>query len=443
MSPVPRVPQRRFLGNLLDFRDDRLGLLRRALETDARVAQITLGPIPVTLVNDADLAHEVLVERPADFVKFQAIGLPASQRLLGHGLLQADGDEHRAKRRRLMPAFLPARVATYASIMADEAERQQAAWKDGDDVAIDREMDELTLAIFGRTLFGVDLRGESLALARAIDTSIASLVAEAIRFVRLPLWWPSAEHRRFLDALRELEETIDALVQARRAQADGATNDLLSILARQSGDDAMSDVEVREELLNLVVAGFEATASSMAWTLDLLARDPARSQAVRDEVHAVLGGRSPTVDDMPKLPRAERALREAMRLYPAGHLILRQTARPVDLGGYALGGGAPVFVNGYAIHRRQDVWPDAESFVPERFAPDAAASAAPRRSYFPFGEGPRTCIGNHLAALEGHVVVATILQRVALTPLDTRPPETRTGFAIKAKAPLMARVKRW
>jgi cytochrome P450 len=442
MTVIPRVPERRLIGSLLAFRDDRLGLLRRAFETDARIAQFTLGPIPVVLVNDADLAHEVLVERPADFVKFQVSGMPASRRLLGRGVLQTDGDEHRARRRRIMPAFLPARIATYASVMAEEAERQQAGWKNGNDVAIDRAMEELTLAIFGRTLFGVDLRGESRALAEAIGTSIATVVAEAVRFMHLPLWWPNAEHRRFRCALRRLEGTIDALVRARRAEMNGAENDLLSTLARQSKDDAMSDVEVREELLNLVVAGFEATATSLAWALDLLARDPARSEAVHEETCAVLGGRSPTVDDLPKLPRAAQAFQESMRLYPAAHMILRQTARAVDLGGYALGAGAAVFVNGYAIHRRADVWLDAESFVPERFGADAGASAVQRRSYFPFGEGPHTCIGNHFAALEGQVVVATILQRVTLAPLDSRPPATTAGFAVKARAPLMARVKR-
>jgi cytochrome P450 len=368
--------------------------------------------------------------------------MPASRRLLGRGVLQTDGDEHRAKRRRLMPAFVPSRVATYARVMAEEAQRQQSGWKDGDHVAIDRAMEELTLAIFGRTLFGVDLRGESRALAEAIGTSIATVVAEAVRFVHLPLWWPSAEHRRFARALRRLDSTIDDLVRERRAAPDGPENDLLSTLARQAGDEAMADAEVRVELLNLVVAGFEATSASLAWTLDLLARDPARMTAVQEETRAVLGGRLPTVDDLPELPRAEHAFKEAMRLYPPGHIMVRQTSRPVDLAGHALGAGVAVFVNGYAIHRRADAWADGESFVPERFAADGDARGAARRCYFPFGAGPRTCIGNHFASLEGHVVVATLMQRVALTPLDPRPPQPATGFAVKARAPLMALVKR-
>ena len=229
-----------------------------------------------------------------------------------------------------MPAFVPSRVATYARVMAEEAERQQSGWKDADPVAIDREMEELTLAIFGRTLFGVDLRGESRALAEAIGTSIATVLAETVRFVHLPLWWPSAEHRRFARALRRLESTIDALVRERRAEPNGPENDLLSTLARQAGEDAMTDAEVRVELLNLVVAGFEATSASLAWTLDLLARDPGRTNAVQEETRAVLGGRPPTVDDLPKLPRAEHAFKEAMRLYPPGHIMVRQTSRPVE-----------------------------------------------------------------------------------------------------------------
>jgi cytochrome P450 len=441
MRTISRVPEGRIAGSLVAFRDDRLGLLRRALETDARIARLTVGPVPVVLVNDADLAHEVLVERTAEFVKLQVNGMPASRRLLGRGVLQTDGDEHRAKRRRLMPAFVPSRVATYARAMADEAERQQSRWKDGDVVAIDREMEELALAIFGRALFGVDLREESRALAEAIGTSIATVVAEALRFVHLPLWWPSAEHRRFVRAVRHLESTIDALVRERRADPNGPENDLLSTLARQSGDDAMTDAEVRVELLNLVVAGFEATSASLAWALDLLARDPARAAAVQKETRDVLGGRPPTVDELPKLPRAEHAFKEAMRLYPPAHIILRQTSRAVDLAGHALGAGTAVFVNGYAIHRRADAWADGESFVPERFGAEGDARV-PRRSYFPFGEGPRTCIGNHLASIEGHIVVATLMQRVALTPLDVRPPQLATALAVKARAPLMARVKR-
>jgi cytochrome P450 len=437
LETIPRVVESGWLGSLFAFRDERVALLRRAFQTDARLARIRLGPVPVVLVNDPDLAHEVLVERATEFGKFQVRGMPAATRLLGRGVLQTDGEEHKAKRRRLMPAFLPARVATYAAVMAEETERQQASWQDGATIRLDAEMDQLVLAIFLRTLFGVDRRDAARALGESIVTTIATAVAESIRFLHLPLWWPTSEHRRFARALSHLESTIDALVAERRA-AGGAGDDLLSLLVRSSDQGALTDAEVRQELLNLVVAGFEATTSSLAWTLHHLASDPDRARRVRDEAVAALAGRSPGAGDLPRIPAALAAFQEGMRLYPAAHIIVRQTTRPVQLDGHAIAAHVHVFVNGYAIHRRPDRWTRGDEFVPERFAqgePD-------RRAWFPFGEGPRTCIGNHFAMLEGQIVVATLVQRVELATRSAPAADPVAAFALRPAGPLEAQVRR-
>ena len=414
---MPFVPGLPLLGNLLAFRRDRLGLADEAGRLGP-IARVALGPIPVHFITCADLAREVLVDQAAKVKK--SAGLQFLRPLLGDGLLTADAEPHKKHRKLLAPAFAPRRLAGYGQVMVEETVKQAARWSPGDRIDIADEMMEMTLAIAGRTLFGVDVRGEASTVARGLELAMHSVVAGITSPIQLGYQWPLPRHLRMKRAVKLLDEVVYRLIaDGRKLGTD--RGDVLSmlLLARDEDDgSALSDRQVRDEVMTLLLAGHETTANTLTWTHFELGRHPEVLDRLEAEVRAVCGDRPITTEDLPSLPWTAAVVDEAMRLHPPAYMVGREAITDLELGGHHLPARSIVLVNIRAIHRRADYFPEPLAFRPARMLADAK-KARPRHHFLPFGAGPRVCIGSHFALMEAQLALATMVQHAGLRPLKT------------------------
>jgi cytochrome P450 len=414
VKTVPAIRGRSYSALLRLFFGNQLDMLARFGREAGDIGRFQLGRRSFVLVNTPEYVHEVLVEHAACFHKSPALRI-YSRPLLGNGLLTSEDDLHRRQRRLVAPAFNHRRVAGCAGVMARGAERAQEAWADGATRDIAREMMRLTLGIAGETLFGADLLHEADDLGRALTVAMRFTMDQISAPLRLPFAWIPPWRRDVRQAMARLDDTIYGMIGKRRA-GGGDTGDLLSmlLLARDAEDDGrMTDKQVRDEAMTLFLAGHETTANALAWTWYLLARHPDVYAKARREVDGALAGRTPAYEDLAGLPYALQVFKEAMRLYPPAYALARQAVRDVKIGDYRVPAGTIVILSPYLLHRKPDYFPDPERFDPERFTPEAEKKL-PRYAYLPFGGGPRLCIGNHFALLEGQIVLATLAQRVTL-----------------------------
>jgi cytochrome P450 len=356
----------------------------------------------------------VLVGEYQSFAKGRA--LAEAKRILGEGLLTSEGERHRRQRRLMQPMFVHSRIGTYGEAMVEAAERAAAGWRAGQVLDVHAEMSRLTLGIVGRTLFDADVEAEATEIGQALTESIEMLNRFMLPFSGLLERLPTATARRLRKARARLDSTIYALIGERRAsRAD--RGDLLSLLLRARDDEdrsaQMSDEQVRDEAMTIFLAGHETTAVALTWTWYLLAQNPEVETRLHEELARELDARSPTVADLQRLPYTERVLAESMRLYPPAWVIGRRARVDVDLDGYRIPAGAIVILSPFVTHRDPRWYPEPLRFDPDRFTPEAR-SLRPRYAYFPFGGGPRVCIGEGFAWMEAQLLLATLAQRVCL-----------------------------
>jgi cytochrome P450 len=412
LATIPQVRGLPVVGNLPEFRFRRLELYLRIARECGDMGTYRVGPRTIVLLNSAELAHQMLVEQAEAFEKPAILRVLAGP-VLGNGLLTSANSFHRRQRRMVAPAFQHRRIAAYADIMADYAEHIQELWPAGATVDVSREMMRLTLWIVGKTLFDADVLGEAEELGHALDIALRNFNSQLSAFVPVPPTWPTPRNRRSARAIERLDETVYRIIRERRAKGDDR-GDLLSMLLQTRYEDdgsLMTDQQVHDEAMTLFLAGHETTANALAWSWYLLAQHPSIYARMRAEVQEMLGNRTPEYADLQKLPYSLQVLKEAMRLFPPAPAIGREAARDVELGGHRIPAGTTVVISPYALHRRPDYFPHPERFDPDRWTPENEATL-PRHAYLPFGGGPRICIGNHFALMEGHIVLATLAQRV-------------------------------
>ncbi len=417
VKSVPPVPGLPLVGNLLQFRRDRLGLQDMAARTGP-IARVQLAHIPAYVITDADLAHTVLADQAVLFKKSEAMNY--LRPLLGDGLLLSEGTTHKRHRKLLAPAFSPKRLAAYGTVMVEETAKQLAGWHTGQRIDLAHEMMEMTLAIAGRTMFGADVRSDAGAVSEGLELGMRAHQAA----IKLPINFGFEKllprHRMMQRGVQLLDDVVYRLISEGRARGTDR-GDVLSILllARDEEDGTgLTDAQVRDEVMTLLLAGHETTSNALTWTWYELARNPGALAALATEV-ATLGDRPVTVEDLPALPYNLAVLEEAMRMHPPAYMTGREAVEDVTLGGHRLPKGALVLVNIRGIHRRADYYPRPETFDPTRMLPEAK-KARPRNHYLPFGAGPRVCIGSHFALLEGQLALATMVQRARLRLLVTR-----------------------
>jgi cytochrome P450 len=409
-SLPPGPPDLPLVGSVFAFRRDPLAFLREATASYGDVVSYRFGRTPVFLLKHPDDIKDVLVTRQHDFVKGR--GIQWTRIFLGDGLLTSEGAFHTRQRRLSAPAFHRQRIGAYAEVMADYASRARARFRDGETLAFDVEMHALTLAIAGRTLFGEDMADEAAEIGSALTDVLTLFPRFALPWARALQRLPLPSNRRFERAKARLDATVYRIIRLRR-QSGRDQGDLLSMLmAARDEDDGgrMTDVQLRDEIMTLLIAGHETTANALCWTFHLLAQHPDVERRLHDEVDAVLGDRLPGLEDVPRLTYAERVLAESMRLYPPAWNIGRQSLADYTVRGYTLPAGSLFALSTWVTHHDERWFPDPFRFDPERWLPDARA-ARPKFSYFPFGGGARQCIGESFAWMEGALLLATLAQR--------------------------------
>lgn len=366
---------------------------------------------PTVLVNSPQGVYDVLVNSADAFAKGPE-QMGGRRPLLENTLFSSDGDAHRQHRSLVAPALNARRVARFANIMARQTEDAQRDWKTGDVVRLNDAMERLSINIIGESLLSQPrLAGGKYGDAQRLLVRLNS------ELKRLPTAWPQRwrvpSRRKTLPALALLEVLVDDTVRARRR--DGSGDDIAALLveARDVDGEGMSDDELRAEVLLILLAGTVNVSKSVSWAWYLLAERPALYARLQDEVDSTLGGRPPTVDDLPRLPFALQALKEAMRFRTSSDL-LRFARRDVLVDGYEVPRGACVWICPYLLHHRAEAYPSPDEFLPERFAPEQE-KLLPRYAFLPFGAGPHTCAGNHFALMEGQIMIAALAQRVSFS----------------------------
>lgn len=437
---IPYVSEPPLVGSISAFRHDRLGLSLR-LAALGEVGGMHFAIFPMVQFNRPEYVHTILLEHANDIDKgrFNTVLRP----FLGNGLLLSEGEFWRSQRKRMAPAFQPRQVSTYAESMVREAERLQQTWADGATIDLRQQMTALTMSIIGKILFDAEVFTEAEGLGAAITTILTNTSAVLSHLVQPPLWWPTPRNRQTRQAIAMLRTRMQQMIEERRA-APGERHDFLSLLiqARDEEGSAMSEEQVIDECLTLFLAGHETTAVLLTWAWYLLCKHPAAYDQVQAEVEQALEGRAPSVADLANLPYCLQVIKETLRLYPPAYMIIREAARDLEIAGYRVRKGTVLLVSPYVMHRLSAYFPDPERFDPERFTPEREKQL-PRYAYLPFGAGPRSCIGNHLALMEAQLVLASLAGRARFTlvPGQTILPDAMSGLTLRPGTPVQVVVQ--
>ncbi|MCZ8512283.1 cytochrome P450 [Paenibacillus filicis] len=431
-------------GNLLAFRKDPLGFLVKAQREFGNVVDIRFGPSRhVYLISDPDQIKEVLMTKQRSFRK--AKGLQTAKAVVGEGILTSEGDAHMRQRRLMQPSFRQNRIGQYAGPMVEETLSMLQSWRDGEHRIITEDMMQLTLNIITRTMFGTSISSGVDQIGHAIEVGMKYVSHKATSFIDLPESLPTKSNLEFKQSAQTLDRVIYNIIEERRKNPDASRGDLLSMLLSVRDEEdgtGMSDKQVRDEVMTIFLAGHETTANTLSWTWYLLSQHPEVESKLIDEIDQVLGDREVTYEDLDKLKYVEMVIWESMRVYPAVWSINREVTEPVEIGGRMYKPGDTLMMSQYVMHRNPEYYDEPDRFRPERFEGDLL-KRIPQFAYFPFGGGPRVCIGNNFALMEAVLLLVTILKRFKLrlapyhSPVEPEPLVTlrpKNGLTIVLEA---------
>lgn len=425
----PRPAGLPLLGNLLEARRDPLQFVVRMMTDYGDLASYRIGPYTGYLTSHPDYVRHILQDNHTNYSK-DVYSYQMLKPVIGEGLVTSDGDHWLRQRRLIQPAFHRKHIAIFGSLITEATLDLLDHWRsdveDGQPVDVFQEMARLTLRLIGEILFSLDITQDVDTIGTAF-TTLNEDVSYRLRTVFVPpLWVPTPRNLAFRKARSELDRIVYEIIAERR-ESNRSRNDLLDMLleAREEGSDAgMSDQQLRDEAMTLLLAGHETTATALAWIWYLLSTHPTEFHRLIAELERVLGDRVPTVDDVPALEHTERVIQEALRLYPPIWIVGRSAIADDRIASYIIPAGSVVLFSQYAIHRHPGFWENPMGFDPDRFAPARSAGRHPY-AYFPFGGGPRLCLGGSLSMLEMQLIVATIAQnfRLDLVPGHSVLPE--------------------
>jgi cytochrome P450 len=417
-----------------------LGFVCRLKQEYGDVVAFRLGPERVVLLSHPEHMHEVLVRQHRAFLKGRRGDV--SKQFLGQGLLNSEGTLHQRQRHLLQPAFHRQRLAQYATVMTTAAARLRQSWQDCDTLDIAPAMMRVTLAIAAKTLLDADVEGEASTIGGAITTLLRRSPRLTMPLAPLLRHLPLPSQRRLRRAQEYLDTLIYKLIDERRATGR-ETGDVLAMLVSAQMEDGspMSPRQIHDEALTLLLAGHETTALALSWTWYLLAQHPDVDAAMQTELQTVLGGRLPTAEDLPHLQYTRMVLSEALRLYPPAWLMTRRAREAVVIGDYHFPQGTFFLLSPYLTHRDPRFFADPKAFVPTRWAapPDAGPS---RYAYVPFGGGPRQCLGEGFAWMEGLLVLTTVAQTWRMHLVPGHPVEPWGLVTLRPKAGIHVRLAR-
>ena len=413
-TKVPPGPKPQWLaGNLREFSRDRLAALTNWQRRYGDVVSVRFGPRPIWFVYHPDLIEQVLVEQNRKFIKHYR--LRNTKRTLGNGLLTSEGDFWRGQRKLAQPAFHRDRIASYAGVMVDYAERMLQSWAPGQTRDVQDDLMRLTLEIVAKTLFDAEIGGDAAEASAAMEVLMNNFIARTGALIPIPNWVPTPLNRSLERAAKRLDAIILGMIAERRRTGEDR-GDLLSMLLHAQDEESgrkMTDAQLRDEAMTLFMAGHETTANTLAWVFYVLANHPEVEAKLHAELKTVLGGRPPTFADLPRLPYTGMVVTETLRFYPTVWMLGREAVEPVPLGDYEVPVGMTIFMPQWTVHRDPRWFDDPETFRPERWS-EANRESIHRYAYFPFGGGPRICIGNNFALMEASLLLASIAGRYRL-----------------------------
>lgn len=421
-SPV-HLSSHSLLGTASQMHRDPLGFLLAARRY-GEVVGMRFVFSPAYLVYHPDDVKHVLQENHFNYNK-DLFTYHMLYPVLGYGLFTNDGESWLHQRRLAQPAFHRKRLATYATLMTDATQEMLASWQsheqNNEPLDINEEMMRLALHIVGQALFSIDLSHETSTVGQSV-TTLVKLLGDYVYAPFPPISVPTSRNRHLQAAIHDLEAVTNGIIRERRAHGTDM-GDLLSmlLLARdEETGEGMSDKQARDEVMTLLLAGHETTANALTWTWYLLSQHPDIESRLHEELEAVLGGNAPTLEHLPQLTYTSMVIQEAMRLYPPIWVLSRKALADDELGGFRIPQGSMVILSPYATHHHTAFWDQPEVFDPERFTPDRVV-ARPHYAYFPFGGGPRLCIGSNFAMMEAQLVLATVAQRYRLRLVPGHP----------------------
>jgi cytochrome P450 len=410
MTSFPPGPKSRYPGSgYLRFRKDPMGFLERMAHEFGDIVHWRIGRRHTFFINHPDLIQDVLVTNCKSFTKV----MEASRTLLGQGLTASEGDLHRRQRRALQPAFHHERVGEFGKVMVTRAERAQSRWRDGSALDLKDEMGRISLAVVGETMFGVNLEPHAAAIQSAMDTTIGSPPNMLLPLAQLVEKLPLPKVRRMKAGRAKIHAVVDQLISERRVSA-GERNDLLSILlfAQDQGNNGnrMTGEQVHDEVMNFLIGGHETVSDALGWTWYLLSLHPEVEARLHEELDRILGDRLPSFADMEALRFTKNVTKESLRLYPPLWMIWRRAVEDYPLGDYIAPAGSIVLLSQHVMHRDQRYFAEPLRFNPERWTQEFN-ERLPKFAYFPFGGGPRQCIGDRFGFMEVILVIATVAQK--------------------------------
>ncbi len=434
------------LGNLYGMRSAPLATLARTLRECGDVARMEFPAERAHFLFHPDHVRALLVDH-AKHVSKDTPGFTALRLLLGNGLVTSDGAFWLRQRRIAQPAFHRARVHALGARMVELTERTAAEWdaaaKADRTVDVADAMMRLTLRVVCDTMLGADVDRDAAGVGRAIGYLLHDLNERIVRPWLPPVHWPTPRNRRFREAQGVVNRVVDAAIAAKRADASGTGGELLGTLIEARDEEtgeAMTDQQLRDEVVTIFGAGHETTANLLAWTWSWLSRSPHVARRLRAELDATLGDRAATADDYARLPYTRAVLSESLRLSPPVWVVSRRLLAPLRVGPYELPEGTLAFVSPYVTHRHPAFWENPEGFDPERFT-EGAAAQRPGLAYFPFGAGPRKCIGETFALVEATLVLATLARRFDPQLLPGVVPEPEPVITLRPRGGLPMRMR--
>jgi len=396
-------------------------------------------------ISDPAMVKHILQDNHRNYDNRQTPALKRLRPLLGRGLVLNEGESWLHQRRLMQPAFHRKRLATLATMMTNEAaslvQRWQTPVAEGAPVNISREMTQVTMQIILKSMFSTDIEGEFDNISQAIQVALAQISKRVMSLISVPESWPTPGNRAFDAAIKTLDTYVYRIIEERR-RSGKEMDDLLGMLLAARDEDTgegMSDTQLRDEVMTLFLAGHETTANLLTWAWYLISTNLEVEQRLHAELDTVLGKRLPTIADLQALSYTRMIIDETLRLYPIAWLLSRQPNQDDNIGGYHVPAGATLLLSPYVIHHSPAYWENPEQFDPERFTPERSANR-PRYVYFPFGGGPRQCIGNSFAQMEAQLIIATIAQSYRLRLLPGEQVELKGAITLIPETPIQMTV---
>lgn len=442
---ISKGPKGNFLfGSALDFKKDSIAFITNTEKQFPDFARFRFAYIRMVYLTHPDYVKHVMQTNNKNYKK--GIEYEHLKPVLGEGLLTSEGDFWLRQRRLAQPAFHKDRIASFFSIMVNSTQSLLDEWEkklDNKTTDIHAEMMHLALDIVAKTLLSADVKSESNEIERALSVAIEESYHRVKTLINFPLWVPVPRHLRYNSHRKKLDDVVNKIIEQRRSSTQ-KFDDLLEMLMNVEDEDTkerMSDKQLRDEVMTIFLAGHETTANALTWAFYLLAKNPEVKTKLLDEIKTVLNGKTPSFEELKNLHYTQQVIHEVLRLYPPAWALGRSALADDNIDGYPIKKGDNILISPYVIHRSPRFWEKPDEFIPERFTPEKMKDMH-KFVYFPFGGGPRFCIGNNFAMMEMQIILPMILQKFEIHLKSNQDVLPEPLVTLRPRGGLMCKIER-